>query len=82
LAEKPILFVTDTCPVCNDTKAMLAPEIELGKIELVEASTPKAKDIVRQVPIKEVPECIVMVNGKYQRCDIEKLMDDAVNGRL
>ncbi len=81
--SKPILFTTDTCPVCNSTKKMLAPEIEEGKIEVVEVTQPKARDILRDVNIKEVPECIIQVDGgKYARCDFDELMRKAAERRL
>jgi hypothetical protein len=61
---------------------MLAPEIAEGKIEVVEASSEKAKDILRQVQIKEVPECIISRDGKYTRCDFDELMKKAAERQL
>jgi predicted DCC family thiol-disulfide oxidoreductase YuxK len=79
---KPILFVTDTCPVCTSTRQMLAPEIQEGKVELVEASQEKAKAILKDVNIKEVPECIIEKDGKFVRCDFDELMKKAAERRL
>lgn len=61
---------------------MLAPEIEEGKIEVVEATQEKAKAILRDVSIKEVPECIIEHDGKYARCDFDELMKKAAERRL
>ncbi len=82
MPEKTLLFTTETCPVCVDTKALLAPEIAAGKIEVVEASTPKAREILKQVAIKEVPECIVETNGRFTRCNFEALVKRATEGKL
>ena len=53
LGAKPILFVTETCPVCRSAQEMLKPEIEEGKVEVVEASSEKAKDILREAGLED-----------------------------
>jgi len=78
-----IVVVDDSCPVCTTVKKDLAPAVKKGKVKLVRDGTKKAKEILQQVPIKYVPECVREVSpGKFERCDIEKLIASAKAGKL
>jgi hypothetical protein len=79
-----MVLTDDSCPVCRDVKETLAPAVKAGKITIVKDGSRKAKEILKSgVKIKYVPECVTEVSpGKFVKCDIEKLVKQAEEGKL
>ncbi len=72
---KTILLVSEACPACTEAETLLEPSIKNGEINVVEVSKdPKVDQILKQVQVTAVPECIREEDGKFSKCDIEELL--------
>ncbi len=75
---KKLLYVDPGCPACAEVKKILKPQIRAGEVELVRDGSKKAKEILGQVRVKYVPECIMETSpGKFARCSIDSLVKEA-----
>jgi len=80
---KTLVYSDPHCPVCKTVTKTLRPAVKAGKVTIVKDGSKKAKQILEQVKIRYVPECVTEVEpGKFVRCDIAKLVRQAEKGEL
>ena len=71
---KKMLVTQKGCGGCADVKAALKEEISRGDIEEVDAESAKGETIAEELNLDMVPECVEEVNGKYKKCNLDKLL--------
>jgi glutaredoxin len=80
---KTLVYSDPNCPVCKTVAKTLKPAVKAGKVTIVKDGSKKAKQILEQVKIRYVPECIQEgPDGKFTRCNIETLVKKAEKGEL
>ena len=80
---KTLVYSDPHCPVCKTVVKTLKPAVKAGKVQIVRDGSKKAKEILKQVKVRYVPECVTEVEpGKFVRCDIARLVKKAERGEL
>ena len=73
------LIVSQDCVACKVLLESLKNQGTLGKYRVIDVATPEGKDVVEKLGIKDVPECIMIMNDgtgeMARRCSPEEMTE-------
>jgi hypothetical protein len=72
---KTLLITQKACGGCAAVKKALKDELSSGEIEEVPIETERGEKIADELGLDMVPECVYDDDGRYSKCDLERLLD-------